>query len=458
MKKIFWLLVLIFIACFSCGAAAAPAITFTPEEKAFIKIHPEIRLGVDPKFVPFEFIDTDGEYKGITADYLDLLSRVTGIKMTVVKGLSWTEAYNKALQRDIDVLPAIGKTPEREVSFLFSEPYYHFKRVIVIRNSETEIKGIEDLSGKTVAVQKFSSHHSYLQLYPNINLSLYDSVEAALTSVANGTEMAFLGNLATTHYLINSTGLTNLKFIAFESEKSQPLFMAVRKDWPELVSIINKGLETITQEQRIAINDKWISVESGVDYGPILRKLFWASLFVIAIWAVSLYWILRLKKEIEKRKKIQTDLELAKQEAESANNVKSSFMARMSHEIRTPLNAITGIAYLMKKSETSLTKKMYIEKIIQASNNMLSIINDILDYSEAAVHKKGQWERNLPTDLFYVLQLLLFGYFEGYYRLGGDDPEGEGLGDEEGDIGVGVRLVADGEVLSDDQFTVSFLH
>lgn len=387
MRKIFWIFVIIFIVAFSCTAAAAPVITLTPEEKAFIKIHPEIRLGADPKFVPFEFIDTDGEYKGITADYIDLLSRVTGIKMTVVKGLSWTEAYNKALHRDIDVLPAIGKTPEREVSFLFSEPYYHFKRVIVIRNSNTEIKGIEDLSGKTVAVQKFSSHHSYLQLYPNINLSLYDSVEAALTSVANGTETAFLGNLATTHYLINSTGLTNLKFIAFESEKSQPLFMAVRKDWPELVSIINKGLETITQEQRIAINDKWISVESGVDYGPILRKLFWASLFVIAIWAVSLYWILRLKKEIEKRKKIQADLELAKQEAESANNVKSSFMARMSHEIRTPLNAITGIAYLMKKSETSLTKKMYIEKIIQASNNMLSIINDILDYSKIEAGK-----------------------------------------------------------------------
>ncbi|NCB27404.1 MAG: transporter substrate-binding domain-containing protein, partial [Bacteroidia bacterium] len=226
MRKIFWIFVIIFIVAFSCTAAAAPVITLTPEEKAFIKIHPEIRLGADPKFVPFEFIDTDGEYKGITADYIDLLSRVTGIKMTVVKGLSWTEAYNKALHRDIDVLPAIGKTPEREVSFLFSEPYYHFKRVIVIRNSNTEIKGIEDLSGKTVAVQKFSSHHSYLQLYPNINLSLYDSVEAALTSVANGTETAFLGNLATTHYLINSTGLTNLKFIAFESEKSQPLFMA----------------------------------------------------------------------------------------------------------------------------------------------------------------------------------------------------------------------------------------
>ena len=458
MKKIFWLLVLIFIACFSCGAAAASPLNLTPEEISFIKIHPEVRLGVDPRFVPFEFIDSDGKYKGIAADYIGLISQAAGIKMTVAMGLTWTEAYDMALDRKIDVLPAIGKTPEREKHFLFSEPYYHFKRVIVIRNTEKGIKTIEDLYGKTVAVQKHSSHHTYLLSYPEINLSLYDSVETALTSVANGTETAFLGNLATTHYLINSTGLTNLKFIAFESDKQQPLFFAVRKDWPELVSIINKGLATITQEQRIAINDKWINVESGVDYGPILRKLFWASFFVIAIWTVSLFWILRLKREIEKRKKIQADLEIAKQEAESANNVKSSFMARMSHEIRTPLNAITGIAYLMKKSETSLTKKMYIEKIIQASNNMLSIINDILDYSKAAVHKKGQWERNLPTDLFYVLQLLLFGYFEGYYRLGGDDPEGEGLGDEEGDIGVGVRLVADGEVLSDDQFTVSFLH
>ena len=388
MRKFLGIFLFILITSLSVAAAAnSPAIILTPEEEAFIKAHPEIRLGVDPKFVPFEFIDTDGEYKGITADYIDLLSKATGLKMTVVKGLSWTEAYNKALQRDIDVLPAIGKTPEREASFLFSEPYYHFKRVIVIRNSNTDIKGIEDLFGKTVAVQKFSSHHSYLLLYPKINVSLYESVEAALTSVANGTETAYLGNLATTHYLINSNGLTNLKFIAFESEKSQPLFIAVRKDWPELISIINKGLMTISQEQRIAINDKWINVESGVDHGPLIRKLLWAGFLILVILAVSFYWILRLKKEIEIRKKIQEDLETAKREAEVANSVKSSFMARMSHEIRTPLNAITGLAYLLKKSEISLTRKMYIEKIIHASNNMLSIINDILDYSKIEAGK-----------------------------------------------------------------------
>ncbi len=388
MKRIILVFLYAIFVCFSGPAGGEDhSIAFTPEENAFIRIHPEIRLGVDPKFVPFEFVDTDGMYKGITADHIDLLSRATGIKMTVVKGLTWTEAYDKALAGEVDMLPAVGRTPERESHFLLSDPYYHFKRVIVTKNSNTEITGFEDLSGKTVAVQKHSSHHTYLLSYPNINLSLYDSVETALTSVANGTETAFLGNLATTHYLINSTGLTNLKFIAFESDKQQPLLMAVRKDWPELVSIINKGLKTITQEQRLAINDKWISVESGVDYGPLIKKLLWGAFFIIAIWAVSLYWILRLKNEIDKRKKIQEDLEHAKQEAEAANNIKSSFMARMSHEIRTPLNAITGMAYLLKKSETSLTRKMYIEKIIHASNNMLSIINDILDFSKIEAGK-----------------------------------------------------------------------
>ncbi|MGV8058922.1 MAG: histidine kinase dimerization/phospho-acceptor domain-containing protein [Smithellaceae bacterium] len=67
----------------------------------------------------------------------------------------------------------------------------------------------------------------------------------------------------------------------------------------------------------------------------------------------------------------------------------------MSHEIRTPLNAITGIAYLMKKSETSLTKKMYIEKIIQASNNMLSIIKRHTGLFEDRGRQNGDGEHLL---------------------------------------------------------------
>lgn len=112
--------------------AVESSISWTEDELAFIKEHPLIRLGVDPDFIPFEFIDKDGEYKGIAVDYLALISKKTGLQFEVMKGITWPEAYDMALAGEIDVLPAIGKTKEREEHFLFSEPYYYYKRVIVL--------------------------------------------------------------------------------------------------------------------------------------------------------------------------------------------------------------------------------------------------------------------------------------------------------------------------------------
>lgn len=382
-----FLVVIILTAMATPCFAADNVISWTEDELAFMEDHPLIRLGVDPGFVPFEFIDDDGEYKGITADYLALISEKTGLQFEVVQGLTWPEAYDMALTGDIDALPAIGKTNEREEHFLFSEPYYYFKRVIVTQDTDTSISGMDDLDGMTVAVQRNSSHHSYLLSYPKINLSLYDSAEAALTAVATGAEKAFIGNLATTNYLIRSNGLTNLRFVSFEAEKQQALYFAVRKDWPELVSIFDKAMNTITDSEKQTINNKWIDLETDIDYGPIIRVLVIVGGLIAVVLGVSFFWIARLRKEIRQRKQIQLDLEKAKREADEANEFKSSFMARMSHEIRTPLNAITGMSYLLKKTEISLTQSMYIDRITQAANNMLSIINDILDFSKIEAGK-----------------------------------------------------------------------
>lgn len=381
------ILTLIALAIVTPCFAVENDIVWTEDELAFMEEHPVITLGVDPEFVPFEFLDEDGVYKGIVADYFALIKERTGLEFKVVDGLTWPEAYDKALAGEIDALPAVGKTSEREEHFLLSEPYYYFKRVIVTRDTDTYISGLDDLEGKTVAVQRNSSHHSYLLSYPTINISIYDSVESALTAVATGSETAFIGNLATTNYLIRSNGLTNLRFVSFEPEKQQALYFAARKDWPELVSIFNKAMHSISESEKLAINNKWINLEADIDYSTIIRIISVVGAFVAAVWGVSIFWIARLKKEIRSRKQIQLDLETAKREAEAANEFKSSFMARMSHEIRTPLNAITGMSYLLKKTETTLTQSMYIDRIMQAANNMLSIINDILDFSKIEAGK-----------------------------------------------------------------------
>lgn len=241
--------------------------------------------------------------------------------------------------------------------------------------------------GLTVAVQRNSSHHSYLIGYPDINLSLYDSVEAALAGVAQGNERAFVGNLATTSYLARINTLTNLRFIAFEGEKVHYLYFAVRKDWPVLVDIINKALADISVEEKNAIISKWIGFKSDIRYGLVHRIIMYAGPFLAVLIVVSFFWIIRLRKEIKNRLRIQAALEQAKREADEANEFKSNFLARISHEIRTPLNAITGMSYLLKKTDLSSTQRMYADRIRQAASNMLNIINDILDFSRIEAGK-----------------------------------------------------------------------
>ncbi len=408
-KMVIFIILFIPILSGNCFAAQKE-VNFTTEEIIFIEEHPVIHLGVDPEFIPYEFIDKDGIYKGIAADYLQLLSNRTGLKFEVEKGLTLTDAYEKAVLKELDALPCISKTAEREQYFLFSNPYYSFQRVIFINENNSEIKSFSDLTERKVAVQKNSSHHSYLKGFSGIELSLYKSVEEAMQAVSEGRENVFVGNLATSSYMIKSNGITNLKYIPIETEEKQYLYFAVRNDWPILVDIINKGLMDITEEEKITIDNRWIGVQNKIDYGEVFKIAGIIGSIVLLVLIVSFYWVVKLRREIEKRKQIEADLKIAKEEAELANHIKSTFLARMSHEIRTPLNAITGISYLLKKTGLTTTQKIYLEKITIASRDMLGIINDILDFSKIEAGKV-EIERisfNLDEVLEQIISIVSF--------------------------------------------------
>lgn len=325
--------------------------------------------------------------------------------MVVEKDLTWSQAYEKTVEKDLDVLPCVAKTPEREQYFIYSDPYCSFQRVIFIEEYNDSINRFEDIYDKSIAVQGDSSHHSFLKQFPSIQLILYPTVEEALRAVSDGKADAFVGNYATSSYLMKDMGISNLKYLNIESEEEQSLYFAVRNDWPELASIINKGLAAVTEEERISINNRWIGPEKQTDYSAIIRIVAMVGSVLALIIIISFYWIVRLKKEVAARIKVQEDLKIAREEAESANHIKSAFLARMSHEIRTPLNAITGLAYLMKKTEVTMTQVMYLDKIAQASRNMLGIINDILDFSKIEAGKI-QIDR-LSFDLDRIIQQVI---------------------------------------------------
>ena len=89
-----------------------------------------------------------------------------------------------------------------------------------------------------------------------------------------------------------------------------------------------------------------------------------------------------LEKQITKTKELEQDLILAKEVAEKAAHAKSEFLSVMSHEIRTPLNAIIGTIMLLQYHELLPEQKELLNVMEISSENLLSLINDVLDFSK----------------------------------------------------------------------------
>jgi len=99
------------------------------------------------------------------------------------------------------------------------------------------------------------------------------------------------------------------------------------------------------------------------------------------------YALLGIYDDITKLKHNERKLEEAIKAAEEASRSKSDFLSRMSHEIRTPMNAIKGLAELLALTKLDSIQDSYVRNIIKSSNSLLSIINDVLDFSKINENK-----------------------------------------------------------------------
>jgi len=310
-----------------------------------------------------------------------------GLNMQVAAKGSWQAVVDRARHREIDVLPCVGLTRDRSEFLNYSKPYIKFYRVIITRADHPFIAGTDDLEHLIVAVQADTSHEGYLKDHTVIDPVRFKTLQEALLAISNGDADAFVGNLTSSTYWIRKLNLTNLKVAAPVTQETQNLHFAVRKDWPELVRILNKGLASISTETQNDIQKKWVSIEF---YPSISRQAFWRYTFQIigvlaAVFIVVLFWNYRLKNEIHKRIQIEDQLSQANQNLLALDRLKSMFIASMSHELRTPLNSIIGFTgVILQGLSGPLNDKQqdHLSRIQSSAKHLLSLITDVIDISK----------------------------------------------------------------------------
>lgn len=125
-------------------------------------------------------------------------------------------------------------------------------------------------------------------------------------------------------------------------------------------------------------------------YGRVGMLIFSVLTLGIHIRMISVRYLEQVNKNMEFMK-------IHLQEVENANKSKSVFLANMSHEIRTPMNSILGFSEILLKQDMTEEQKDYIENIRESSDNLLSIINDILDLSKIETGKMDIVENDFET-------------------------------------------------------------
>jgi len=237
------------------------SINLTKEEMSWIKNHPIITVGGEMDWAPFDFVDKSGVYTGLAKDYIEVISNLTGLKFKYDIGKNWTELIDALKKGKIDMLPALYINEDRKQYTNFTTPYLTVAEYFFTRVDSPEIKNMQDIDGKTVAVAKGYAIIDWIkENYPKVKIIVKPTILDCLKSVESKESDVFIGDNPSTTFVIENNTLTNIKINnVVDSRNSAKIYMGTKKEYKILANILTKALNNINRQQKKEIASRWMS-------------------------------------------------------------------------------------------------------------------------------------------------------------------------------------------------------
>ena len=229
----------------------------TAEESEWLKNHHNISIGIMDAWPPMNYINSNGEPAGIGVDYIYALNRRLNINFELVSA-PFSKNMEAVKEKKIDAIMDVTPKPEREEFLDFTQIYLNIPHVIITSDNGLYITSEEDIREHVMALEMGFYNVTYFsKKYPGLDIRQYSDTARALGAVSRGEADLYVGNRAVASWIIEKELISNLEIQGRADKEGSLLAIGVRKDWPELVSILDKAFNDITPDEIHEIHTQW---------------------------------------------------------------------------------------------------------------------------------------------------------------------------------------------------------